>query len=241
MNLNVSGDTEQMGKKVADWIVNYIHQTLKKQDRFTIALSGGNTPKKLYQLLASGEYKVKIDWDKLHFFWGDERYVPFDDKGNNARMAFDTLLNHVPVAKEYVHVMRTDLPPDESAEEYEKLLHSYFDRKKHSFDLVLLGLGDNAHTLSLFPGYDVVHEKNKWVRAFYLKEQKMHRITLTAPIVNKSSRVVFLVSGADKAASLYNVLFGQHDPDLYPAQAIQPFNDGLYWFTDEAAAADVKK
>jgi len=241
MNLNVSHDTEQMSKKVADWIVNYIHQTLKKQDRFTMALSGGNTPKKLYQLFASDDYKIKIDWDKLHFFWGDERYVSFDDKSNNAKMAFDTLLNHVPVAKEQIHIMRTDLQPDESAKEYEKILHGYFDRKKHSFDLVLLGLGDNAHTLSLFPGYDVVHEKNKWVKAFYLKEQKMYRITLTAPIVNKSARIAFLISGSDKAASIYNVLYGQHDPDLYPAQAIQPFNDELYWFTDDAAAADVKK
>jgi 6-phosphogluconolactonase len=132
------------------------------------------------------------------------------------------------------------LQPDESADEYEKILRGYFDRTKHSFDLVLLGLGDNAHTLSLFPGYDVIHEKDKWVKAIYLKEQKMYRITLTAPIVNKASKIAFLVGGADKAASLYNVLYGEHDPDLYPAQAIQPFSDELYWFADKAAAADIK-
>jgi 6-phosphogluconolactonase len=241
MNLDISSDSEHMSRKVADWIVNYIHQALQKQDRFTIALSGGSTPKKLYALLATDEYKNKIDWNKLYFFWGDERYVPFDDKSNNANMAFDTLLNHVPVAREQVYIMRTDIQPGDSAEEYESILHSFFDRKKHSFDLVLLGLGDNAHTLSLFPGYDIVHEKGKWVKSFYLKEQKMYRITLTADIVNRSSRVAFLVSGADKAASVYNVLFGQHDPDLYPAQAIQPYNDNLYWFTDEAAAADTNK
>ena len=109
----------------------------------------------------------------------------------------------------------------------------------HTFDLVLLGLGDNAHTLSLFPGYKVVRENNKWVYAFFLKEEDMYRITLTAPVVNQASRVAFLVSGGDKAAAVYHVLAGEHDPDLYPAQIIQPFNSQLYWFCDEAAAADL--
>jgi len=241
MNLNISSDSDQLSKRVADWMVVFIHQTLKKQDRFVIALSGGSTPKKLYSLLASEEYKDKIDWKKLHFFWGDERYVPFTDERNNAKMAFDTLLNHVPVEKKNIHIIQTDITPEESAAAYEKILYEYFHHKKHSFDLVLLGLGDNAHTLSLFPGYDIVHEKEKWVDAFYLEEQKTYRVTLTAPIVNRSSRIAFLITGSDKAASLYNVAFGEHDPDLYPAQLIQPFNDELYWFTDMAAAADIKQ
>jgi 6-phosphogluconolactonase len=241
MNLNISVDSDQLSKRVADWIVDFIDETLKKQDRFSIALSGGNTPKKLYSLLASEKYIDKINWKKIHFFWGDERYVPFTDERNNAKMAFDTLLNHVPVEKSNVHIIRTDIAPDESAVSYEKLLHAFFYHKKHSFDLMLLGLGDNAHTLSLFPGYDIVHEKEKWASSFYLKEQKTYRITLTASIVNKSSRIAFLITGSDKAASLYNVVYGEHDPDLYPAQLIQPFTGELYWFTDEAAAADIKK
>src|SRR4029079_4669521 len=102
-------------------------------------------------------------------------------------------------------------------------------------------MGDNAHTLSLFPGYDIVQEKEKWVKAFYLDEQKMYRISLTAPIVNMSAKIAFLISGGDKAASLYNVLYGEHEPDLYPAQLIQPFSDELYWFTDKAAAADIEE
>jgi 6-phosphogluconolactonase len=156
-------------------------------------------------------------------------------------MAFETLLDHVPVPKQHIHIIPTDIEPEASAMAYEKKLHEYFDHKKHSFDLVLLGLGDNAHTLSLFPGYEITREKEKWVKAFYLKEQKMYRISLTAPVVNKAGRVLFLISGRDKAASVYNVMYGQHDPDLYPAQAIQPFSGGLYWFTDEAAAADAKQ
>jgi 6-phosphogluconolactonase len=241
MNLNVSADTDQMSTRVAGWIIEYISKTLKNQDRFVMVLSGGSTPKKLYQLLSSPSYIDRINWKKLHFFWGDERFVPFTDERNNAKMGFENLLNNVPVVKEQIHIMRTDIEPEASAFEYEKILREYFYRKRHSFDLVLLGMGDNAHTLSLFPGYEIIHEKDKWVRSFYLKEQKMFRISLTAPVVNNAARIAFLVSGGDKAASLNNVLYGEHDPDLYPAQLIQPYSNELYWFMDEAAAADIKQ
>lgn len=239
MNLHISKDIGSLSVSFADWLVIYIKEVLLKQDRFTIALSGGNTPKRLYQILASDNYKKKIAWDRLHFFWGDERFVPSTDDRNNAKMAFDELLDHVPVIREHIHVMQTDTDPMVSASGYEKLLHTYFDNKPHSFDLVLLGLGDNAHTLSLFPGYEVVTEQAKWVSAFYLEEQEMYRITLTAPVVNRSARVAFLVSGGDKAAAVYHIIASEHEPDLYPGQIIQPFNGELYWFCDEAAAADL--
>jgi 6-phosphogluconolactonase len=235
----VSATADELAQKAATWISGYVAEVLKKQDRFTIALSGGSTPKKLYTLLASEKYRDKIDWDKLHFFWGDERYLPFTDERNNARMAFDTLLDNVPVRKKHIHVIRTDIEPEASANAYEQTLRSYFDNTSFSFDLVLLGLGDNAHTLSLFPGYDNIHEKEKWVISFYLSEQQMNRITLTAPVVNKARRVAFLVSGADKAAALYQVKYGGHDPDLYPGQLIQPYAESPYWFVDEAAAKEL--
>lgn len=240
MHKYLSKNSEELSEKAAEWMVDYIDEVLKKQDRFTIALSGGSTPKKLYQLLASAKYRNKVDWNSLHFFWGDERFVPFEDERNNAKMAYDDLLNHVPANKENIHIIKTEgLKPEESAAAYEKLLHQYFDGKDTTFDLVLLGLGNDAHTLSLFPGYSHVTENKKWVLSFFLKEQDMYRVTLSAPIVNMSARVAFLISGGDKAASLYHVLAGEHDPDLYPAQIIQPFNSGLYWFLDEAAAADL--
>jgi 6-phosphogluconolactonase len=233
-------NSDELSEKFADWLVNYADEVLKKQDRFTIALSGGSTPKKLYKLLSSDKYKIKIDWSKFHFFWGDERFVPFKDERNNAKMAYDELLDHVPVNKENIHVMQTlGVKPEESAIQYEKLLHDYFDDTATTFDLVILGLGNDAHTLSLFPGYEVVAETKKWVSAFYVKEQEMYRITLTAAVVNKAAKVVFLVSGGDKAAALYHVVTSEHEPFLYPAQAIQPFNSELYWFYDEAAAADL--
>ena len=240
MQAFISKNSDELSVQFADWLVDYITEVLNKQDRFTLALSGGSTPKKLYKLLASDKYRSKIDWSKLHFFWGDERFVPFDDERNNAKMAFVELLDHVPVNKKHIHIMETMGPePEESAIEYERTLHNYFDDKPNTFDLVILGLGNDAHTLSLFPGYEVVAENKKWVSALYLKEQQMYRITLTSTVVNMSARVVFLVSGGDKAAALYHVLSSEHEPYLYPAQAIQPFNSELYWFYDEAAAADL--
>jgi 6-phosphogluconolactonase len=241
MQPDISANTDELSRKVAVWMIGWIKEVLTRQDRFTIVLSGGSTPKKLYQLLASEKYRHEIDWSKLHFFWGDERYVPSDDERNNSKMAFDTLLNHVPVLKENIHIMRMDIEPVEAAASYESTLHQYFDDKPSTFDLVLLGLGDNAHTLSLFPGYEIIHERKKWVVAFHLAEQKMYRITLTVPVVNQASRVVFLVAGADKAVPLYHVLYGEHDPDLYPAQLIQPYLEKPWWFIDKAAASELEE
>jgi 6-phosphogluconolactonase len=239
MQMQLAKNIDELSHQFAQWLVTYIEQTLAGQNRFTIALSGGGTPKKLYELLASSSFKNQIDWQRLHFFWGDERFVPGKDERNNSKMAFATLLDHVPVVKEHVHRIRTDMDPQESAAAYERLLHDYFDNQPYTFDLVLLGLGDNAHTLSLFPGYPVIKENKKWVTAFYLQEQEMTRITLTAPVINESKRVAFLVSGGDKAAAVYHTIASEHDPDLYPAQIIQPFHSEVYWFCDEAAAADL--
>ena len=265
MQLNFFKNIEELSWQVAEWTVSCFNEALQKQNRFTIALSGGSTPKKLYQLLATDEFRNKIDWQKLHVFWGDERCVPFTDERNNAKMAFDTLLNRVQVPKSQIHIMRTDINAEASAKEYEAILRNYFpeaagDKRqttnvesihdsRHTsdvsplttFDLVLLGLGDNAHTLSLFPGEEVIHEKNRWVRSVFVKEVNMQRITLTAPVVNLSNHIMFLVTGQDKADAVSHVLLNEYTPDLYPAQVIKPVNGELYWFLDEAAAMRVKK
>lgn len=240
MRTFVSKNADELSEVAAAWVVEDIIATLSRQDRYTIAMAGGNTPKKLYSLLASDRYANQIDWHRIHFFWGDERFVAFNDDKNNAKMAHDVLLDKVAVDKKNIHIMPTAGPePEEAAVEYEKLLRTFFEGRPHTFDLVLLGLGNDSHTLSLFPGYDLVNENKKWVAALYLKEQKMYRITLTAPVVNMADKVAFLVSGGDKAAALYHVRVSEHDPGLYPAQIIQPFNGELYWFIDEAAAADL--
>lgn len=241
MKLHIYKSPEDLSIAVAEWVTDYIQSVLSKNNRFTIALSGGSTPQKLHTLLAASPYKEKIDWTKMHIFWGDERAVPFTDDRNNAKMAYDSLLNHLPVPAEQIHIMRTDIDPEASAAAYEKILHSYFDETDTSFDLVLLGMGDDGHTLSLFPGTEIVHEKTAWTKAFFLQAQDMYRISLTAPIVNKSASVAFLATGKNKSKTLEQVLEGAIQPDLYPSQLIKPVNGELNWFVDEAAAADLRK
>ena len=240
MELHVYKDGEALSQAAAKWIADRIGVVLKKSDRFTIALSGGSTPKRLHEILAAAPYAQQIDWSKLHIFWGDERAVPFEDSRNNAKMAYDTLLDLVPVPAAQIHVMRTDISPEQSAAEYEKILHQYFDNTAYSFDLVLLGMGDDGHTLSLFPGMPVVHEEKPWATSFWLQAQDMSRITLTKTIVNKSAAVAFLTAGKAKTHALAEVLEGEYNPDHYPSQVIKPSGE-LHWFVDEAAAALLTK
>jgi 6-phosphogluconolactonase len=239
MTLKIYKDADELSNSASEWIADLITKTLQKQDRFTMALSGGSTPQKLHQVLARN-YKDKIDWSRLHIFWGDERAVPFEDERNNARMAYETLLNHVPVPASQIHVMRTDIEPETSAKQYEEILHQYFDNHDTTFDLVLLGMGDDGHTLSLFPGTEIVHEKKAWVKAFYLPPQSMYRISLTAPVTNRSATIAFLTTGKNKASTLRSVLKGELNPEVYPSQLIKPEQGELYWFVDEAAAAALK-
>jgi 6-phosphogluconolactonase len=252
MQVHIFENIDALSKTVADWIVDHVNKALQQQDRFTLVLSGGSTPKKLHALLASDDYKNKIDWSKLHIFWGDERFVPFNDERNNAKMCFDTLLDHVPVPKEQIHVMQTEnITPEESAKAYEEILKKYFSqtpsddstlRTQNSqlttFDLVILGMGDDGHTLSLFPGKtEVIHETKKLCTSLWLESQNMYRITLTHPIVNQASAIAFLVTGNGKSKALHEVLKGNYNPDVYPSQIIKSTNDELHWFVDQAAAS----
>jgi 6-phosphogluconolactonase len=240
MNLEIFKDIDQLSQALAEWITSLIEETLTRKNSFSFVLSGGNTPKKLNSLLASLPYKERIDWGKIHIFWGDERAVPFEDERNNARMAFDTLLDIVDVPRNQIHIMDTSLPPDEAAAEYAESLYEFFGTDvlpAQTFDLVLLGMGDDGHTLSLFPGTPVIHEEKLWAASFFLKAQNMNRITLTKNVVNHSNHIVFIISGSDKANALYQVLEGERNPDLYPSQVIIPTQGELHFFTDKAAAS----
>lgn len=241
MDVIVRKNPTDLAKAAADFIAKRIKTVLKTQDRFTIALSGGSTPKALHELLAKSPYAEQIPWLQLHVFWGDERYVPIDDEQSNAGMAYDTLLGHVFTPEDQIHVWRTDLEPQAAAADYDQLLHRYFGDEGPSFDLVLLGMGDDGHTLSLFPGTEVVHERSAWTAAYFLTQQNMYRLTLTAPIVNRASCVLFLVAGPKKAAPLQQVLEGPYNPDVYPSQQIKPSPGELVWLVDEKAAADLTK
>lgn len=242
MKLHVSKNLQSLSLDVADHLIKKIHEVLKKQNSFSLVLSGGNTPKELYTLLASDFYKQKIDWQKVHIFFGDERFVPLHDERNNARMAFTALLNHVPIPASQIYIIHTEnITPLQSAMNYENTIREYFltqQMQSPAFDLVLLGLGRNAHTLSLFPGQDaIIHESVKWCVSTFVEAQKEERITMTAPIINKASTIYFLVSGNEKAIAMQEILKGKYQPEIYPAQIIHPSNGELYWFADESAVA----
>ena len=242
MNIHVSENADALSVSAAEWMIDHINKVLSQKEKFSLVLSGGNTPKKLHTLLASDNFRNKIDWSRIDIFWGDERFVSFNDERNNAAMAFDTLLDHVPVKKENIHIMQTEnISPEESALQYEKLLKNYFHHSNKktnpsTFDLVLSGMGDDGHTLSLFPGMDeIILEKEKWCASLWLQSQDMYRITLTAPVVNAANAVAFLVSGKSKASSLHEVLYGNFDPHIYPSQIIKPMHGELHWFVDREA------
>jgi 6-phosphogluconolactonase len=241
MQLHIYKDAGELSDELAKWIFTIIEKTLAIKDRFTIALSGGNTPATLYKKLADTPYREKIPWTKLHFFWGDERVVPFNDERNNARMAFETFLNKVAVPAGQIHVMQTGIPLQDSVAAYELLLHEYFDGEDTSFDLVLLGMGEDGHTLSLFPWSPLLNEQRRWVNAVPAEAPNLSRITLMPAVVNRAAIIAFLVSGSDKAKTLEQVLKGKYLPEKFPAQLIHPVSNQLHWFVDEAAASELVK
>ena len=239
MKFHISKNKQELADQLAQWINELVRTTLKEQEYFTIVLSGGETPKILFAKLAS-DYKEKIDWKRLQIFWADERVVPFDDKRNNAKEAFDILIDKIDIPSTQVHLMRTDIEPVFAAKEYDKKLHGYFDHTEKSFDLVLLGMGDDGHTLSLFPDSALFDDENKnWVNAVYNEQQQMYRITLMPVIVNRASHIAFMINGDKKAEILKQVIEGEYNPTQFPAQIIKPINGELYWFLDEDAAKEL--
>lgn len=233
MKLHIFNDPNCVCDALANWIEELIQNVLKENERFTFALSGGSTPKLLYKKLA---LKTDIEWSKVHFFWGDERTVPYEDERNNAHMAYGELLNKVPVDPKNIHVIRTDVSIEESVIEYNQILHSYF-KNGETFDFVLLGMGDDGHTLSLFPDGDLLKDNHNWVCRGAKTGEDIFRITLMPALVNYSKYIAFLVCGNDKSAMLKNVL--ELDP-YYPANLIEPVSDELHWFLDKPAASLLK-
>ena len=228
-------DASTLSKEVAAWMTSLIEETLKNKERFCLLLSGGNTPKNLYKLLAAEPFRKQIDWQKLHIFFGDERVVPFTDERNNGKMAYDTLLSKVPIPKDQIHYINTSINPEMAANDYESLLRKYFDDGEISFDLALLGMGDDGHTLSLFPGNEAINQTSRWAFSLYLPSQEMYRVTVTADVVNRAACIAFLVTGAAKAPILNNILRHAASPHSYPVQLINPTGGELHWFVDEAA------
>jgi len=213
--------------------------------RFVTALSGGSTPCALFVLLATERFASSVDWSRVHVCWGDERAVPPDAAASNYRMAREALLDHVPIPASQVHRIRGEDPPQVAAEAYERALRTLFatpvgpprPEPGARFDLVLLGMGDNGHTASLFPGGTAVRERERWVVAERVDAVERWRVTLTPVVLNAAAEVAFLVSGAEKAPMLRRVLEGPHEPDALPAQVVAPRDGRLRWLVDAPAAA----
>ena len=239
--IQIFKDSTELTQAAAEQFVAAAQEAVAQKGKFTVALTGGSSPVQLHKLLAQSPYKEQVPWEQTYIFWGDERWVPLTDDKSNAKMAFDTLLNLVPIPKDHIFPMFGDGEPEEFALDYEKLLQQHFSQEAPQFDLILLGMGDDGHTASLFPGTQVLSENSRWVQAYYLKPQSMYRITLTAPIINQAKKIIFLTFGQNKANALYEVLEGNRNPGQYPSQLIQPQKGEVLWFVDEAAASKLSR
>jgi 6-phosphogluconolactonase len=242
-------DDEQLTRFAAEKFVEISYVSIHSSGNFTVALSGGSTPKSLYQLLSSDEFKNKIDWSKVFFFFGDERNVLPDNSESNYRMADENLFKPLKISDENVFRWQTEIKNAETiAEKYELTIRNFFEDRKNSavsvndfnfprFDLILLGMGDDGHTASLFPFTQGINEMEKIALANPVEKLKTTRLTLTFPVIDCARKVIFLVKGADKAETLREVLNGEFQPDKFPAQSVKLPSGELFWLIDTQAAA----
>ncbi len=241
-DLLVVADQTALAQEAAKRVVAIAEEAVARCGRFTVALAGGSTPKRLYSLLAAKPYCARLPWRETHVFWGDERAVPPEHPDSNFGMARATLLSRVPIPADQIHRMqaeRADL--DAAAGEYEAEIARTFATQPPdeppAFDLILLGLGTDGHTASLFPHTPALRETKRWVAPNDIPELKANRLTITIPILNRAAMILFLVSGADKAPALQVILEGPPDPERLPAQLIRPVAGRLVWLVDQAAAS----
>ncbi|MFQ5682917.1 MAG: 6-phosphogluconolactonase [Candidatus Binatia bacterium] len=237
--LVVCQDLKDLYRKVAGEFVRLARESVRATGRFVTALSGGATPKGLYSLLAATEFQEQIPWSQVHLFWGDERCVSPEHPESNYRLVRETLLSKIAIPAESIHRMAGELDPPVAAIRYEDSLKEFFNLVKDQpprFDLILLGLGDDGHTASLFPGSAALNETRSLVASLYVEKLMAHRLTLTLPVLNQAANVLFLVAGKNKANILRNVLQKRGASKNLPAQLVQPVSGRLIWFADQAAA-----
>jgi 6-phosphogluconolactonase len=233
---------QELFAAAAEEVVSVTKTAVEENGRFTIALSGGSTPKSLYNLLATNA-RTSLPWDRMFFFWGDERHVRPTDPDSNYRMADEAMLSKVPVPPGNVFRFAAENPDAAAvADAYETTLRKFFKLEPGQtprFDLILLGLGPDGHTASLFPGTPALQEKSRLVVANWVEKLKTSRLTLTLPVLNAARCVVFLVSGTDKAPALRAVLEGDAPGEQYPAKLVKPSSGDLIWMVDRAAASEL--
>ncbi len=236
----VEKDLESLSQKVAEFFALEVEKVVKEGRLFSVALSGGSTPKRLYELLAERPW---LPWRLIHFFWGDERCVPPDDPRSNFRMATEALFSKIDIPKKNIHRFKGEQKPEEASALYEKELRDFFKPRGNfpPFDFDILGVGTNGHTASLFPRTEALHEQDRWAVGYLVEEVNLYRMTLTVPVHNHAKQIVFLVSGEEKASVVNRILTGPFVPEDLPAQLIRPENGTLTWFLDNAAAKALQK
>lgn len=227
---------QEVAHAAADRFVEIARAAIDERGRFSVALSGGSTPKRAYELLAGEDYRDKLDWSKTHIFFGDERCVPPDDAESNYRMANEAMLSRLPIPARNIHRIQGVGDAAANARLYEDELRTFFNNAAWPrFDLVLLGMGDDGHTASLFPGSVALKEQQAWVAANWIEKFNAYRITLTLPAINHAAHIAFLVTGESKAERLAEVLSGENVSEPLPSQLIKPVNGSLEWLIDKAA------
>ena len=243
MPIAVYPDTNTLSQQAAQFIVRLANESIVTRGRFSIALSGGSTPKVLYGLLGSEPYRDQIDWSKVDIFWSDERCVPPDSADSNYHMAREVLLSRVPLSPQQVHRMPADQPDhDAAAQAYtHEMQQSFSTEGIPRFDLIQLGMGPEGHTASLFPHQASLHEQQRLVMYVNVPKPPPPRLTFTPPILNAARHVLFLVTGAEKADAVQAVLEGEYNPEEYPAQIVRPASGDVVWMLDEAAAGKLKR
>jgi 6-phosphogluconolactonase len=236
----IFADAYSLYTAAANFIIELANKSILKNGRFCMALSGGNTPRKLYELLARPGYSNLLDWKNIFVFWSDERCLPISDNDNNSHMAFHALLNHVPIPAENIFPVPVNFAPQRAAASYEATIQTFFKAPLPQFDLIMLGLGENGHTASLFPFSSILTEKEHIVKDVFIDELKNFRISFTVPLINHAKHILFLVSGKEKATILKIIFSGNKHPEEYPAQLIKPVNGNTYWYIDKDAATQLK-
>ncbi|MDT7806855.1 MAG: 6-phosphogluconolactonase [Acidobacteriota bacterium] len=235
--VRVFDDPDEVARAAARRIVELADESIKERGTFSLALSGGSTPRRIYELLADEEFRNQVGWASVHVFFGDERAVAADHADSNYRMANEALLARVPLPIENIHRIEGLGDAAANASDYESVMRGFFgDAEWPRLDLVMLGMGDDGHTASLFPGTDALEEQRAWVVANHVEKFNTWRITLTAPAINAARHVLFLVTGAGKAQRLREILKGEQDPSRLPSQMIRPHDGTLEWFVDRASA-----
>src|SRR5256884_9180796 len=241
MQISIYPDTNTLSREAAQFIVRLANEAIVTHGRFTIALSGGSTPKVLYSLLGDEPYRSQIDWAKVDIFWSDERCVPPDSEESNYHLAQQVLLNKIPIPASQVHRMPADQPDrDIASQAYtEEMQRTFGTNGIPNFDLIQLGMGPEGHTASLFPHQTSLHEKHRLVMPVSVPKPPPDRLTFTPPLLNAARNVLFLVTGSEKADALHAVLEGEYQPDEYPAQIVHPTNGEVVWMLDKDAAKNL--